>query len=168
MASQLIQDLRADMRLRGYSLATEKTYLLWIRRFIHFTGKQHPAEVDVSWITRYLTYLAAERHVSVNTQKVVLNSLVYLFEKFLKREVGELGFRLSSKQRSIPAVLGKSEVAKILSNLQGRNKLIIQLLYGSGLRVSASINGRNLPSSSAPDSGTEVSQGGGCGCRDYE
>ncbi|MCB1671634.1 MAG: integron integrase [Gammaproteobacteria bacterium] len=135
MASQLLKDIRADMRLRGYSLATEKTYLLWIRRFIYFTGTQHPAEVEVDWITRYLTYLASECHVAVNTQKVVLNSLVYLFEKFLKREVGNLGFRLASKQRSLPSVLSPGEVSQILSCLDGRNKLIIQLLYGSGLRV---------------------------------
>jgi len=132
MASQLLNDIRADMRLRGYSLATEKTYVLWIKRFIYFTGKQHPAEVEVTWITRYLTYLAVECHVAVNTQKVVLNALVFLFEKFLKREVGDLGFRLASKQRTVPSVLSPAEVSSILAQQYGRNKVIIQLLYGSG------------------------------------
>jgi integron integrase len=80
--------------------------------------------------------LASERHVSVNTQKTALNALAYLFEKFLKREMGDLGFKLATKQRQLPSVLSPSQVGQILSQLSGRNRLIIELLYGSGLRVS--------------------------------
>lgn len=136
MGSRFLQDVRNGMRVRGYSLATEKTYVLWIRRFIHFTGDAHPAEVEITRITDYLSYLAVQRHVSINTQKTALNALVYLFAKHLGREVGDLGFKLARKQRHLPSVLTVGEVRKILSQLSGRNKLIIQLLYGSGLRVS--------------------------------
>lgn len=139
MPSQFLNDVRAAMRMRGYSLRTEKTYLLWIKRFIFFTGRLHPADVPVEEITRYLTYLAVELHVTVNTQKVALNALVFLFEKHLKREVGDLGFKLASKQRSLPTVLTQQEVVAILGQLSGRNKLIIQLMYGSGLRVSETL-----------------------------
>jgi len=121
--------------LRAYSLATEKTYLLWIKRFIQYTGNQHPSIVDISQIKSYLTHLATVHHVSVNTQKVALNSIMYLFQKFLRREVGHLGFKLATKQRTIPTVLSVGEVAGVLTQLEGRNKLIIQLMYGSGLRV---------------------------------
>lgn len=133
--SAFIESVRNSMRLRGYSLATEKTYLLWIRRFIHFCDLHHPQDVEISKIEEYLTHLAVQWHVSVNTQKVVLNALVYLFEKYLRREVGVLGFKLASKQRHLPHVLSKSEIHLILSQLEGRNRLIIELLYGSGLRV---------------------------------
>ncbi|MEX2132461.1 MAG: integron integrase [Pseudohongiellaceae bacterium] len=50
--------------------------------------------------------------------------------------MGPLGFKLASRQRHLPTVLNPLEVKKILEQLQGRNKLIIQLLYGSGLRIS--------------------------------
>ncbi len=133
--SAFIESVRGNLRLRGYSLATEKTYLLWIRRFIHFCDYEHPESVDLKKIEEYLTYLASEWNVSVNTQKVVLNSLVYLFEKHLKRKVGNLGFRLASKQRQLPIVLAKREIQLILDQLVDRNRLIIELLYGSGLRV---------------------------------
>ncbi len=133
--SAFIESVRGNMRLRGYSLATEKTYLLWIRRFIHFCKLQHPKDVEVAKIEEYLTYLATEWNVSVNTQKVVLNSLVYLFQKYLKRDVGDLGFKLASKQRTLPIVLSKREIRLILDQLKDRNRLIIELLYGSGLRV---------------------------------
>jgi integron integrase len=133
--SAFIESVRGNMRLRGYSLATEKTYLLWIKRFIYFCEFQHPQNIEVKKIEVYLTCLATEWNVSVNTQKVVLNSLVYLFERYLKREVGDLGFKLASKQRNLPVVLSKTEVKLILNQLQDRNRLIIELLYGSGVRV---------------------------------
>ena len=48
MESQFLESVRDYIRMRGYSMATEKTYLLWIRRFINFTGNRHPANVEVT------------------------------------------------------------------------------------------------------------------------
>lgn len=135
MASQFLEGVRTGMRMRGYSLSTEKTYMLWIRRFIHFTSNSHPSVVPLSQIEAYRSYLAVKQGVSVNTQKTALNALAYLFEKHLKREMGDLGFTLANKQRTLPGVLSVDEVRAVLAELSGRNKLIIQLLYGSGLRV---------------------------------
>ncbi|MEX0962562.1 MAG: integron integrase [Pseudohongiellaceae bacterium] len=135
MASKFLEGVRTNIRMRGYSLSTEKTYLLWIRRFINFTGNEHPAKVSLSKIGEFLTYLAVQRQVSVNTQKTALNALAFLFEKYLKRQMGDLGFRLARKQRTLPTVLSVEDVRKVLAELEGRNKLILQLLYGSGLRV---------------------------------
>lgn len=61
---------------------------------------------------------------------------MYLYQKYGNRELGELGFTLATKQCSLPAVLSLDEVRRILTQLEGRNRLIIQLLYGSGLRIS--------------------------------
>lgn len=136
VASKFLEEVRGGLRARGYSISTEKTYLLWIRRFIRFCENRHPAEVDTQKIVDYLSFMATQWNVSVNTQKTALNALIYLFEKHLRREVGELGFKLARRQRRLPTVLTVDEVRKILLQLDGRNKLIIQLLYGSGLRVS--------------------------------
>lgn len=58
-----------------------------------------------------------------------------MFEKHLNRKMGNLGFKLANKQRTLPTVLSVKEVKSVLHELEGRNKLILQLLYGSGLRV---------------------------------
>ncbi|MDO9475128.1 MAG: phage integrase N-terminal SAM-like domain-containing protein, partial [Pseudohongiella sp.] len=42
MTSPFLQEISRDMRLRGYSLKTEKTYLHWILRYIHFINRRHP------------------------------------------------------------------------------------------------------------------------------
>lgn len=131
-----MENVRSICRLRGYSLRTEKTYLHWIRRYIYFTGKRHPNECGSTEVVSFLSHLVNKNHVSVNTQKVALNALVFLYKHVLKRELGDLGFTPATKQRQIPQVMTQAEVVTVLSNLNGRDKLIFQLLYGSGLRIS--------------------------------
>ena len=135
MPSPFLESLRREMRLRGYSLRTEKTYLLWIKKYIYFINKQHPKDTGKAEVVAFLSMLDNERHVAVNTQKVALNALVFMYHKVLDQQLGDLGFTLASKQRSLPTVLSPKEVAGILAQLNGRNWLIIELLYGSGLRV---------------------------------
>ena len=136
MRSPFLEEIRRDMRLRGYAIKTEKTYLHWILRYIYFINRRHPAEASAEDVRAFLTYLAADRKVSVNTQKIALNSLAYLYIKFLTIDLGDLNFTPATKQRSLPVVLTVNEVRRVLDCLRGRNKLIIQLLYGSGLRVN--------------------------------
>jgi len=120
MASRILDEVRANMRMRGYTMSTEKTYLLWIRRYIRFTGKQQSARMSPSEIASYLTFMANQCAVSVNTQKTAINTLVFLYEKYLQIEAGKLGFRYAKKQRQLPTVLTPAEVKAILATLQGR------------------------------------------------
>jgi len=125
MSSPFLAALRDEMRLRGYSLRTEKTYIHWIKRYIYFINKRHPKEAGASEVKAFLTKLATDRFVSVNTQKTALNAIVFLYHKHLQIELGELGFTLARKQRALPTVLSPNEIAKIISNLKGRDRLII-------------------------------------------
>ena len=102
MASPFQESLRADMRLRGYSLKTEKSYLEWMRQYIYFIGKRHPSEAGPAEVKAFLTHLAVNRNVAINTQKVALNAVVFLYHKFFNRDLGDLGFKLATKQRHLP------------------------------------------------------------------
>lgn len=88
MPSPFIESVRRELRLRGYSIRTEKTYLTWIRRFIYFNGKRHPKDVGAAEVRAFLSWLANERNVAVNTQRIALNALVFLYHKFFERELG--------------------------------------------------------------------------------
>lgn len=134
--SPFIESLRAEIRVRGYSLRTEKTYIFWIKRFILFHDKRHPRDMGPEEIKAFLSWLAVSRHVAVNTQKVALNALVFLYQKVMHRQLGDLGFQPARKQRRLPVVLTPEEVFKIIDLLSDRNQLVIQMLYGSGLRIS--------------------------------
>lgn len=65
---RLLDRVRAVLRTRHCSLRTEKAYVAWIRRYILFHGKRHPAEMGASEITRFLSALAIERNVAASTQ----------------------------------------------------------------------------------------------------
>jgi integrase len=136
MPSPFSESIRAEIRLRGYSLQTEKTYLTWIKKFIYFIDKRHSKEVGSDEVKDFLTWLAVNRHVSINTQKVALNALVFLYHKVFQIDLGDLKFALAKRRRSLPAVLTTAEVRKVLAHLEGLHKLAIALMYGSGLRVS--------------------------------
>lgn len=134
--SPFLTQVSQGMRMRGYSIKTEKAYLYWIKAFINFQRKRHPEVMGHVEVTQFLSFLSNSRNVAINTQKVALNALVYLYHKHLKQELGDLGFRYATKQRQLPIVLSTDEVAEVLCQLNGRDQLIVQLLYGSGLRIS--------------------------------
>ncbi|WP_341501452.1 integron integrase [Gallaecimonas sp. GXIMD4217] len=136
MKSPFLESIRREMRLRQYSMRTEKTYLYWIRCYIHFYRKRHPAEMDERHVRIFLSWLAVERHVAVNTQKVALNALNFLYGKVLERPLAELGFQLAQKPRYLPAVLSADEVRAVFAVMAGGQLLIMKLLYGTGMRIS--------------------------------
>lgn len=126
--SPFLEMVRGEIRLRGYSIRTEKTYLFWIHRFILFHGKKHPKNMGANQVKEFLTWLAMTKDVAINTQKVALNALVFLYHKVLNQELGELDFKLATRQRHLPITLTRREVNLVLHQLSGRNRLIISLL----------------------------------------
>ncbi|MEM7283752.1 MAG: integron integrase, partial [Pseudomonadota bacterium] len=139
MASPFIEFIRTEIRLRGYARSTEKSYLLWIKRFIRFIHLEHPGNVGAPEVKSFLSWLATEQKVAVNTQKTALNALIFMYRKCLKVELGELGFKLARKQRSLPTVLSPNEVHAVMAHLSEPCRTVVQLLYGSGLRVSEAL-----------------------------
>jgi hypothetical protein len=79
--------------------------------------KQHPKDLGAAEVKAYLSWLTNERHVTINTPKVALNSIVFMYHKILNTELGDLGFTLATKQRHIPVVLEVNEVKAIINEL---------------------------------------------------
>lgn len=139
MSSPFLDSVRSEIRLRGYSYQTEKTYITWIKKYIYFIHKRHPKDCGPEEVKAFLSWLAKNRGVAINTQKLALNVMVFLYGTVLKQPLGELDFSLARKQRHLPTVLTPVEVARIIEHLPAREQLIAQLLYGSGLRISEAL-----------------------------
>lgn len=135
-SSPFLNFIRGELRLRGYSLKTEKSYLYWIKYFIRFHHLKHPNSMGAEEVRDFLSFLAVKKHVSINTQKSALNALAFLYNKLLDQPLGDLGFQHAKQGRRLPIVLEVKEIQKILSCLNERDHLIFSLLYGSGLRIS--------------------------------
>jgi hypothetical protein len=81
--SPFLDQVRTSIRLRHYSIRTEEAYVFWIRRFILFHGKRHPAEMAETEVGAFLSYLAVKQNVSASTQNQALNALVFLYKQVL-------------------------------------------------------------------------------------
>ena len=131
---RFIDQLRLDIRQQGLAYRTEQTYVHWTKRFIYYHKKQHPKDLGTTEIEAFLSYLSVHKHCSINTQKVALNALVYLYKRFMGLEVGDLSFSPAKTPRRLPVVYSRNEIASILSNLSGVHRLMVELMYGTGLR----------------------------------
>jgi integron integrase len=133
---KLLEQVRHAIRIRHYSARTEETYVHWIKRFIFFHNKRHPAEMGEKEIARFLSSLATESHVSAATQNQALNAILFLYREVLRKDIGYVdGVVRAKKPRRLPVVLTKEEVKTILGRLGGTPWLMAMLLYGAGLRL---------------------------------
>jgi integron integrase len=133
-SEKFTHQLRLHMRAAGYAYQTEKTYVHWIKRYIRFHRMRHPRELSEQHIEQYLTHLGLKRQCSPATQRIALNALIYLYRKFMGVELMSLSFTHAPPKRRLPVVLSHQEVGQILSHLHGKYRLMVELLYGSGLR----------------------------------
>jgi len=136
--SSLIAALRQALRLRHYSIRTEETYVGWVCRFVRFCGTRHPRELGVGDVTRFLSSLAVERRVSASTQNQALAAIVFLYRDVLSMPVGWLNSLVRAKRGArVPVVLTRDEVRELFARLgsAGAAGLLVELLYGSGMRL---------------------------------
>jgi len=133
---KLLELVRDAIRLKHYSIRTEQAYVDWIKRFILFHHKRHPAEMAETEVTAFLTHLARVGNVAASTQNQALSALLFLYKEVLKQEIGWLGkVERAKKPPKLPVVLTGSEVKRLFAHLEGTEKLMAGLLYGSGLRL---------------------------------
>ncbi|GGA76866.1 integron integrase [Neiella marina] len=123
------------IKVRHYALKTEKTYWHWIRRYLFFHNLKHPSELFERDVERFLSDLAVRCHVSPATQDIAFNAICFLYRHVLNRPLEHINSVRSAPKKKLPVVLRKEEVAAILNELQGHHKLMVALMYGSGLRV---------------------------------
>ena len=111
-------------------------YVTWIRRYIVFHRKVHPTSLGAPDISAFLTWLATKQHVSASTQNQALAALLFLYEHVLHMQIGGIEHVVRAKQPlRLPVVLGRDDVAAVLSHLDGMMWIIGMLLYGAGLRL---------------------------------
>jgi integron integrase len=133
---KLLDQVRQAIQMRHYSPRTEETYVHWIRRFIFFHNKRHPAEMAEPEIARFLSSLATESHVSASTQNQALNAVLFLYRQVLRKDIGYVnGVVRANRPKRLPTVLSRQEVRSIFEKLDGSQWLMALLLYGAGLRL---------------------------------
>ena len=137
---KLLDQVRQIIRIKHYSLRTEESYVNWIKRFIFFHDKKHPKEMREKEIGQFITHLAKDKKVSASTQNQALCAIVFLYKNILKIELeNTISIYWSKRPKKLPVVFTKDEAIKVLYNLKGVHWFVGMLLYGSGLRLTESL-----------------------------
>jgi len=138
---KLLDEVRIHLRSNHYSRKTEEAYIGWIKRFILFHNKRHPNEMGKDEIQKFINHLAVEKHVSSSTQNQALQAILYLYKNILTKDIGWLDdIKHATRIKHLPVVFSRNETAQILNNLTGVNKLVVSLLYGTGMRLGEVLN----------------------------
>lgn len=125
--------LRQEMKLRGFSQKTIKSYLLYIEAFLRFEQKG-PREVNADDVRRYLEHLA-DSGKSASTLNTAYSALQFYFGAVLHRKFF-MHIPRVKKPHTLPVVLSKEEVRRLIEIPQNpKHKCMIQMLYGTGVRV---------------------------------
>src|SRR6185312_4988372 len=135
-APRLLDQVRARIRFKHYSIRPEQAYIDWIRRFIKFNRNRHPVGLSSRDVEQFLTHLASVGHVAASTQNQAQSALLFLYREVLSRELPWLEGVVRAKTPSrLPVVLTRTEVADVLTRMRGTHRLIGDLLYGTGMRI---------------------------------
>jgi integron integrase len=138
---QIIDELRRAIRIKHYSYSTERTYINWVKRFFYYVLNEKKKDIQQSGISSddvkdYLSYLALKKRVTASTQNQAFNSLLFLFRDVLKLELNDLSKTVRAKRgQRLPVVLSIEEVVELLRHVKGVTGLVLQLIYGAGLRL---------------------------------
>jgi len=133
---KLLDQVRQTLRVKNYSYRTEKSYVYWIKQYILYHNKRHPQEMGVPEIEEFLRYLAVERNVAASTQNQALSALLFLYRELLNQPIEWVNVTWAKKPVRLPIVLTREEVDAVMRQLSGVPLLVVQLLYGGGLRLT--------------------------------
>jgi integron integrase len=125
------------LRLKHYSYRTEQTYMDWCKRYYKYCFQEKLDFKNSESVKIYLTYLAVNRGVASATQNQAFNSILFMFKYVLKNELDDIkGTVRAKRKRNLPAVLSVDEIKLLFKQVDGLKRMMLELIYGTGLRVS--------------------------------
>jgi site-specific recombinase XerD len=133
---RLLDQIRDVIRVKHYSIRTEKAYLDWTRRFVRFSGMRHPRECGAAEVEAFLTHIATKGQVAASTQNQARSALLFLYKEVLRCELPWLdGVETAKRPARLPVVLTEDEVRRVLDATNATPGLVLRLLYGTGMRI---------------------------------
>jgi integrase/recombinase XerD len=131
-----VTSLELELKSRGFSSKTLKSYLYYNRDFLRFVGKSM-GDVDEQDVKEYMKFLIENR--SVSTASLALASIRFFARKVLMKDFE--GIDNPKREMKLPGVLSRQEVARMIEGTNNvKHRILLELLYGCGLRVSEAAN----------------------------
>jgi integron integrase len=138
----LLAEVRKIIRLKGYSIRTERSYCEWIRKYAKYHDLKNKSDFTdgEKKVEQFLTHLALKENVAPATQNQAMNALVFMYKHVLKTPLeGEINAVRATRKVNVPTVLTRKETSRMIAHIDGTPQLIVKLLYGSGLRIMEAV-----------------------------
>lgn len=133
---RLLDQVRERICVLHYSRSTEKTYLHWIKFYIHFHHLRHPKDMGAPEVEAFLSHLATDRDVAAGTQNQAMHAILFLYKQVLGIDLPWLdGITRAKPSKRLPVVLTQGEAQRLLAATRGTPGLVVRLLYGTGMRL---------------------------------
>lgn len=140
--SDVLGELKKAIRIKHYSYSTERTYTEWVKRFYTYLQDARGGRDIQSYkplsedVREFLSYLALQKKVSASTQNQAFNALLFLFNNVLGDTLQGMNKTVRAKRGPrLPVVLTEKEVKMLFDAVDNGNLLVLQLIYGAGLRL---------------------------------
>ncbi len=135
----MLGKLETELKLRGYTQATIKAYLTHNKRFLD-TIKKEPNDITEEDLKQYLAILIADKKQRPASVHLTISALKFFYETLLKKKIfAEI--KPPKAEKKLPTVLTKEEITRMLAIAKNpKHRLLVELLYSSGLRVSEAMH----------------------------
>lgn len=132
---EVINRIRDQIRVKHLRLSTERSYIAWVQKYISFITRLPAGLSTEEKFGAYMTHLAVKCNVSASTQNQAFSAVLFMYRHVLHIEPQGISGKRARRDKTIPTVMTKNEVAIVIGGIQGTNRLIASLLYGCGLRL---------------------------------
>lgn len=133
-----LKKLETELKLRGFSKQTSKMYLFYNRKFLEFI-KKDPEEIKDDDIKEFLASKISDDSLSNSSIALIKASLKFFYTDMLGKNMSLIKTPKTSKK--LPIVLTHKEIKYLIDNTENiKHRLLIELLYSTGLRLSECIN----------------------------
>jgi len=135
----MLHKLQTELKIRGFSEQTVKSYTFHNQKFLDFIRKQ-PENIILEDIKQYMAHLISEKGLKPATVNLAMSSLKFLYDEMLEKNLFA-NIKLPKMEQKLPTVLTKDEMRRLIDAVKNpKHKLLIKMMYSSGLRVSECVN----------------------------
>jgi len=133
-----LKDLLTELKLRGHSESTIESYVKFNQEFLKYVHKK-PIEIEFQDIKHYLAYLVSDKKLAARSVNLARAALFFYYNEVLGRGFNKV--KTPKINESLPVVLSKQEVVKLIEcTSSSKSRLMLMMLYSSGIRVSELVN----------------------------
>ncbi|HLD15569.1 MAG TPA: site-specific tyrosine recombinase/integron integrase [Candidatus Nanoarchaeia archaeon] len=134
----MLKKLETELKLRGFSEVTVKNYMRHNQLFLNYTKKEPPSITEDD-VKSYLAYMMSEKKIKPASTSLILSTLKFFYKEVLEKDIFAK-IKTPKLEKKIPTVLSKEEMSSLLDAIENpKHRLLVELLYSSGLRVSEAV-----------------------------